>query len=305
VDWLSDIAVFVAAWGGVGAFADFFLGKTGQKRVREAMETWWIMLSDVELRTFGAREARLAATLLEKMFGTFWSWKRLRAVMIVLLATTLVWGAGRAANLFSGAGEPYSVPFDWKALPPAVFSIMSFWWATSLNIVLARMLAGYGATSSGRGAVVYVLLMICQLALITVSYELQMAVIFTFINEGGPGTGFYAGIGPANGRAYLQAYLSNLHWLLDHIWLDAVLEFFGIGLGGGGGLVTHYVTVFLYLAAMIRLGILILFSFSFLLRPAQRVLSLIIERLVESDRPILTFIFGSTAAIAKTLHAFF
>lgn len=73
MDWLSNVAVFVAAWGGAGAFADFLLGKAGQKSVRDTLEAWWVMLSDVRLATSTAREAGVAALLLERMFGTFWS----------------------------------------------------------------------------------------------------------------------------------------------------------------------------------------------------------------------------------------
>lgn len=300
MDWLSNVAVFVAAWGGVGAFADFLLGKTGQKRVRDTMEAWWVLLSDVRLGTFTAREAGVAAGLLERMFGTFWSWKRLRAVSLAVLASILVWGMGRVYHYLAGIGEAFDLPFRWT-LMPVVVSIVSFWCATSVNIVLARLLARYNAGSPRRGLMLYAVLMTSQLAFITVSYELQMALIATINGSTYLPNGPYAGMRPA----WLGAYLNNLEWMLANIWLDSVLGFFSTGLGGWGSIWSHIVTVLLYLAAMIRLGILILFTFSFLLRPAQRMLTLVIERLVESDRPILTLVFGGTAAIAKTLHAVF
>lgn len=167
--------------------------------------------------------------------------------------------------------------------------------------MLARLLARYNTDSPRRGLMLYALLMSGQLAFITVSYELQMALIATINGSTYLPNGPYSGVRPA----WLGAYLNNLDWMLANIWLDSLLSFFGTGLGGWGSISSHVVTVLLYLAAMIRLGILVLFTFSFLLRPAQRMLTLVIERLVESDRPILTLVFGGTAAIAKTLHSVF
>jgi hypothetical protein len=57
--WGNALAT-IAACGGVGAFIDFYIGKRGQQRVRDWLETWWIRLSYVRWGNFGRQEALFA-----------------------------------------------------------------------------------------------------------------------------------------------------------------------------------------------------------------------------------------------------
>src|SRR5271168_4053160 len=52
---LSDALETVVACGGVGALIDFWIGRTGQDRVREWLTEWWIRLSYVRWGNFGRK----------------------------------------------------------------------------------------------------------------------------------------------------------------------------------------------------------------------------------------------------------
>jgi hypothetical protein len=79
---VSEAAVLttLAACTGVGAFVDFYIGKDGQKRVKDWLETWWYRLSDIPVRAVGREEALNALRVIDYLFGPkLFSWKRLRS----------------------------------------------------------------------------------------------------------------------------------------------------------------------------------------------------------------------------------
>jgi hypothetical protein len=61
---LQQAATFVIACGGVGAFIDFYLGKPGQKKIKDRLETFWIGLAYVNFRTFARAKPAHAFVLI-------------------------------------------------------------------------------------------------------------------------------------------------------------------------------------------------------------------------------------------------
>ena len=55
--------------GAVGAFIDFYIGKPGQRRVRDRLEMWWLRLSDVRWGNFGRGEALFAVQVMDRIFS--------------------------------------------------------------------------------------------------------------------------------------------------------------------------------------------------------------------------------------------
>jgi hypothetical protein len=49
----------IAAFGGVGAFLDFLLGRSGQERVRDFLLRWWVRFDDVNLNNFSKEKLYL------------------------------------------------------------------------------------------------------------------------------------------------------------------------------------------------------------------------------------------------------
>jgi hypothetical protein len=80
---VGGIFTTIAAFTGAGAFIDFYVGKEGQKRVKDWLETWWYRLSDIPVRAVGREEALNALRVIDYLFGPkLFSWKRLKSATI-------------------------------------------------------------------------------------------------------------------------------------------------------------------------------------------------------------------------------
>jgi hypothetical protein len=70
----------IVAIGGLGAFVDFLIGKTGQERAKDFLIRWWVRFDDVRWRNFGREEGLFAGQLIERWFGKrVWSVNRVTA----------------------------------------------------------------------------------------------------------------------------------------------------------------------------------------------------------------------------------
>jgi hypothetical protein len=113
MDTLKDFLWPIIAIGGLGAFIDFYIGKAGQKRVTDWLETWWLRLSDVRWGNFGREEALFAVQVIDRLFG-----KRLFSIrrLVVVLLTSLVAGGIHIALVLSTLtkfpGWGYERPLD-------------------------------------------------------------------------------------------------------------------------------------------------------------------------------------------------
>jgi len=52
---------------------DFYIGKPGQRRVKDRLEMWWLRLSDVRWGNFGRGEALFAVQVMDRIFGSEFS----------------------------------------------------------------------------------------------------------------------------------------------------------------------------------------------------------------------------------------
>jgi hypothetical protein len=67
----------IVAIGGLGAFIDFLIGKTGQAKTKDFLLRWWVRFDDVHWRNFGREEGLFAGQLIERWFGKrIWSFRR-------------------------------------------------------------------------------------------------------------------------------------------------------------------------------------------------------------------------------------
>jgi hypothetical protein len=77
--------------GGLGAFIDFLIGKTGQAKAKDFLLKWWVRFDDVHWRNFGKEEGLFAGYLIEKWFGRkIWSRRRFASAFIFLVLCGLV-----------------------------------------------------------------------------------------------------------------------------------------------------------------------------------------------------------------------
>jgi hypothetical protein len=93
VAWESKLQALwtIAAGGVLGAFIDFYIGKPGQRRVRDWLETWWLRLSDVRWGNFGREEALFAVRVIDRLFGRrFFSIRRIVSVAVITFGSLCV-----------------------------------------------------------------------------------------------------------------------------------------------------------------------------------------------------------------------
>lgn len=82
---MAHILTTIAACCAVGAFIDFYIGKDGQRRVRDWLETWWLKFSYVRWDTIGCDEARFAINAMGQLFGRrLFSLRRWLVVVIAI-----------------------------------------------------------------------------------------------------------------------------------------------------------------------------------------------------------------------------
>ena len=90
VSWLVAAVGIVGACTGLGAFIDFYIGKGGQKKVRDRMITYWDKFDDIKLGNFGKEEATYTLGVISSIVGArLFSVRRLWAVVTVWAVFTL------------------------------------------------------------------------------------------------------------------------------------------------------------------------------------------------------------------------
>jgi hypothetical protein len=93
LNWFWPIVV----WFFFGATIDFYIGRTGQARVLDFLETWWIRVSDIKIGNLGKEDALFIASVIDRWMGrAAWSKKRIKsciafAIFSVALGAILFW----------------------------------------------------------------------------------------------------------------------------------------------------------------------------------------------------------------------
>ena len=83
---LKDILWPIVLVGGLGAFIDFLIGKTGQERAKDFLLKWWVRFDDVHWKNFGQKEGVFSGKLIERWFGRrIWSIRRVSAILILAI----------------------------------------------------------------------------------------------------------------------------------------------------------------------------------------------------------------------------
>jgi len=65
METLKDFLWPIVLIGGLGAFIDFLIGKTGQARAKDFLLKWWVRFDDVHWKNFGKEEGLFAGRLIE------------------------------------------------------------------------------------------------------------------------------------------------------------------------------------------------------------------------------------------------
>lgn len=277
--WVSILIACASA----GAFIDFVIGKKGQKRAREILETWWIRLDDVKVRTFGSEESLVAAAILRWCFGPFFSVRRLCSLFIILLVCSTAWLA--------------QIDPEFKLHPIGMGSIYAG------LIRLALVSVSISAT-----------IWLCEEAprIIGANVKTNLVIYIATILLAFVGLGFFATalhllIGSLEvalvGGSFWKTFFDYLSrpsvFLLRPSSYRAALT---IAWAGFGGLLAYLGVCLTLIPGTLRLLLALSFFLSVLLRPLNAGLLAVTARIVESDKPIFTLVLGGLGAILKTVQ---
>jgi hypothetical protein len=68
MDAIESVLWPIALLGGAGAAIDFYIGRAGQKRVKDWLERKWYQFHEVNWHNFGEKEARYYIDFADRVF---------------------------------------------------------------------------------------------------------------------------------------------------------------------------------------------------------------------------------------------
>jgi hypothetical protein len=291
--WKESLS-FIIACGGVGAFIDFIVGKRGQQKVRSWVEDWWLRFADVNLKNFGRQEARTAAQIIEHIFGKFFSARRVLSILAVIVICTGCWLVISRIRPWPSEGL---TPIRFLLLQLPVFLIV-FSVSISFTMYLCRLASRTLPERPYYSFIIYVLFAALQYASVEFFVMFQESVtralsfyMFSFMGIGSLPLTFII----ATSLSYV---IKNAEFNIITRIIDGVSGAFV----GFSGLLNYILFVISYFPILLRFTVFAAFLLSFILRPAQKFILLLIARTVESDKPIFTITFGGIAAFAKAVE---
>lgn len=300
-EWIAPIAAFCF----IGAFIDFYIGKSGQQAVKKKLEDWWLKSSYLKWSEFGRDEAFFASRLIYFMFGTTFSMKRMKILFTIFLFVS-------ALTVYLPLLFATGIVFElrYRSIYQDNIDILLVLAVFSLSITLTAIAARSMAHVIGKRPH---LNLIALLGLISFQYLLfcYSQALFLFFRNVIPV--FYLYATSPNKVADYPAFRELLTLTIESIsnWfsigqmdprlvserIKIALSFSLFDVAKTNGFVFA-----LLMSVVVNVGrVLILFVFlaSHLLQPLRAPVMTIWARIVESEKPTFTLVFGGVAALLK------
>jgi hypothetical protein len=302
METLKDFLWPIVTIGGLGAFIDFLIGKAGQAKAKDFLLKWWVRFDDVQWNNFGREEGLFAGGLIDRWFGPhIFSYKRARSAVIVfvsLLLTSLV----REITFSEGIVCLLCELFP-KEPVSMTFLILSFFCGFVASISFTRAITLRISRACDINRVKNFLLFSLMLVLNYLIMVYSVRTIFAFKSS----------------LFMVLAGFENHEALdfLDHATLVAQkfsramtaklsvmypAEFWNWNTDYGDVVLVTLINMS-YFPSIIRFAISFVFVGSFVVRPLiMRPISLVWARIIESEKPVFTVIFGAVAAVASAIN---
>jgi hypothetical protein len=301
-DGAQSTITFIAACTGIGAFIDFFLGKRGQTLVRNHLESWWIQLADLHLRTFAREEAKFARDVLYNLFGTFLSVQRAKASIVLTCCAVIAW----TALEISGNTRPV-LDFYWRLVPMTrvrvIFSFLAMWCSISFTLWCAEFVIAKLKENALINLATYFLFCTLQIYVLTLSNT--TIDLFTSLIYFGD-----LALTPQRLNEQFHMYLTEAthptEWTSGYFLrggINNLILDLSSPNNSSFGFYNYISRVYGYFASALRIAIAIIFLISCLFRPFHRTLLLVLQRLAESEKPVFTLLFSGLGALAKFIQA--
>jgi hypothetical protein len=303
--WGKALAI-VAAFGVVGAFIDFYIGKSGQRRVRDWLETWWLRLSYVRWGNIGREEALFAVQVMDRLFGRqLFSVKRIIVVILLIISVfvtlimpMIIFGDNpvktyvRDFGAFKVCGSSSFAFHISEILIRSMVSLaLSFSFTRIASVIVAKILTRVPLFNLVGILLLFIFqyLVFCywgSFATQNASYSFTFCTMFNFRNDYETQLGFIIMFGSLYYPISFMKFIfhSGIHYNDSYVF-------------------ELYLSIFINLIPnLIRFSIMAIFIFSFLLKPVQQPIMTLWARVIESDRPVFTLLFGGAAALAKAIQ---
>lgn len=308
----------------IGGFLDFYIGKKGQKAIRDRLETTWIEMSYMTVSDLVRLESRLAAHALSTIFGPrMFSIRKTLAVSImffVMLGVALTLAAFRSGSI---SPADYVGPYFGVPLVKYLTFLVSISISLQISLFVAKRVANTTFKSTWQGAASAAALLLTQMLILLSPY----AMLATSI--GGWGTSLHKYLKLALAKLYPFHYDSAVPSIVNY-GVDLLLQPMNVAWGMALAAIkpTHawhelpncaylgqvHITPFVFWSSglaldctefalnLLRLLIFSAFALTFFLFPLRNFFSTVWLRIVESDKPVFTLTFASATALGKTLQ---
>jgi hypothetical protein len=307
---IRDFLWPIVAIGGLGAFIDFLIGKTGQASAKDFLLRWWVLFDDVGWNNFGREEGLFAGHLIERWFGrNIWSLRRIPAAFAVFLIFYCIGVATKYSEIYHNM-EITKLPVQdvWCAicyvgLRIAIINLIVFYFGFSMGVSFTKFITIYLASLCDNGKLRN-LILFC--ATLSVNY---LALLFWYPAATAIRNVILLLLGAFEGLLQNPTLLwdSFIFAIKNYvpIWIRQVTFPFPHGfvqMAQSASLDIFAFSGLTLFSPICRFLLSIIFVGSFLLRPlVMRPVNLIWRRIVESEKPVFTLTFGGAAAFASAL----
>lgn len=318
----------VPAWGAIGIGIDFLLGKSGQQRVKDWLETWWLRLSDVKWDNFGRKEALFALQKMDRWFGR--RFLSVRRLLVVVISIFLVTGFMIFSLAFTYAPHPIWNYFGWSAgvlwslgnrfqrsdFLFFILTLISFAFSFSVTRIasatVARLLR-YDSYFNFIGLVLlllfqYVLLCYWSPAMTFIRRDLIDIVVFPLDIWRVPWFSLWPRI--------VFFYYSLIHVEWGHFYNMAIhgealltpksilgfVKFESWDFYYPDHFLLRLSAILVLIPTLMRFLLATVFIGSYCLRPLQRPIMLVSARIIEHEKPVFTLLFAGIAAMVKAIE---
>jgi hypothetical protein len=301
METLKDILWPIVVAGGLGHFIDFLIGKAGQQRAKDFLTDWWVRFDDVRWKNFGREEGLFAGQLIERWFGKkILSWRRiLSAIILFNLFSLMGYMRGLSFSPIKGTAC-IDIACQFIDTTVVILIAMMFYFpfflgfslSVSFTILITFIMARFCGSSGMRNVIIFLLMLIINYFSLVIWSPISDVLKFFALSW----------IEPNYNVIKIQLMLvihtfeeaikgltsPGIHMYKNKIYVDNPFLFASRLLG--------------LLIPVFRFSLSIIFVGSFVIRPfVMRPVSLVWARIVESEKPVFTVIFGGAAAFATAI----
>ena len=311
----------IASYAGMGAFIDFYVGKSGQRKIRSTLETWWIKISYMQIKSFAKEEAELALRVFDRIFGSDFFSKRRVASSIIFGGVAFLFGVVIPMVVMSIGCPPIPSPMATDNERHYLFVLEYFQnyqhiaidaplyiLIFALNISITRATINIAKRGLAQSALANIILMVGLIAIQAAVSVYASALIFNLSTHLLIFRQIYSNEGFQSALELTSRLLSDYMFVLrfrdvsSSVRLHEFLDMFpsyscdgsmtvDLNLYRGGELLG-------LLPALLRLGIALAFIGSHVLAPLRRIILVSLDRIISSDKPVFTLSFGFFASLA-------